>query len=212
MNSTNRGLNRALLCVLGLILLVVGASVAAAAAIPGYFTGWKTGQKTVQQNAADAIKNTALGSTGHSWLLIIAVALAVVVIILLLMFILRQGHGHTNRLVRVGGETKHRDTPTGGAVFVDAQVAEQAIGAALKDYDNLASSNVTAYRVKGTPTLKITANTRRGVSPADVRRHIDQIVTAWDSILGQDVPVMIQINTGLLARTTKTSRVAGDVA
>ena len=90
--------------------------------------------------------------------------------------------------------------------MIDGAVAEDAIQHALDHHPGLISSTVSTYRVRRTPALKITANVRRGVSPQEIRSFIDDTVTAWDTALGRELPVVIQINAGLITRVAKSTR------
>ena len=54
--------------------------------------------------------------------------------------------------------------------------------------------------------LRVTAKTRRGVSPIDIRATIDQAVAEWDALLGTETPVVIQINGGLRSQMSSATR------
>ena len=210
MNNTNRGLNRFGIFVVGLVLLVVGAAAAAAAAIPEWLKTWKSVAGSVDDSVGDVVENTAAGPAGQSWLLLAIAAACLVLIVLLAVFIFRQGRGHTRVLV-TDAAAGPRGEKTEGAVIIDGAVAEQSIRAALETHPGLMSTSVSTFAVKRTPVLRITTTVRRGVSPQAVRSFVDETVAAWDTVLGREVPVLIQINAGLASRVAKATRVAPGV-
>lgn len=205
MNNTNRALNRIGIFLFGLVVLVLGAAAALAAAIPGWFDGWKSVAATVGDSSADVVERTTLGGLGQSWLLIAIPAACVVLIVLLVVSVFRQGHGRTQALVddRPVRQTDAAD----GAVIVDGKVAEESLQHALDTHPGIVSSDVSTFDVKRTPVLRITVNVRRGISPSAIRTFVDDTVAAWDSVLGREVPVLVQINAGIATRLAKTTRV-----
>jgi hypothetical protein len=196
MNDTNRGLNRALLVITGLVLLALGGAVAVAAAVPEWARGWATASTTVGDWLAGAVASTPVAVNGHSWLLIAGGALAVIAAVLLVVFVVRQGRGHTRTLATRSDE---------GEVAVDAGVARSVIEAALAANPGIVSSSVSAYRVRSTPALKIAVSVRRGASPTDIREYIDGVVTQWDALLGTETPVLITVAAGLSSRLASTT-------
>jgi hypothetical protein len=204
MNNTNRALNRIGILIVGLILMVLGIAVAVAVAIPAWLDAWTTASSDVQDRADGVLADTALNNSGESWLLGVLALVCVVAILLLVVSIVRQGHGRTRALV---DETvAATGTSPGGSVTVDGRVAEQAIQQSLAAHPGIISSHVSTYLVRKTPTLAITTTVRRGVSPHDVRKFVDDTVADWDGILGREVPVIVQINSGLASRVSRAAR------
>ncbi|MBF4575341.1 hypothetical protein [Frondihabitans sp. VKM Ac-2883] len=200
MTNTNRFLNRALVFVTGLVLLLAGGAVAVGALLPAV-------QKTVSQGADDAMGPTSDALSGDQpWILWVVAAAALVLIVLLLWFIFRQGHGRTNTLLTVeSGEG--RDKTTGGSLSVDAKVAEQVLEESLTRDSGIISVDVTAFEVKKQSVLRVTVQTRRGVSPVDIRATVDKAVAEWDALLGTQTPIVVQIVGGLRAQMSGTARV-----
>jgi len=199
MNSTNRALNRIVVFVIGLLLLLAGGAVAVGALLPDV-------QQTVSQAASDAEGPTTDAlSGGQSWILWVVAAASLVLIVLLAWFALRQGHGQTGTLLSVD-EGSRRDQTTGGRLVIDAKVAEQVLEEALADTPGIVSVDVTAFRVKRESVLRVTANARRGVSPVDIRRTVDEAVKHWDGVLGTETPVVLQINGGLRTQLSSATR------
>ena len=131
-----------------------------------------------------------------------------ILIVLLVVFAFRQGQGHARALVTEKVSPNTEQSVTGGTIVVEGKVAEQAIGQALDSHPEIVSSSVSTYLVAKTPALRITTQVRRGASPQVVRAYIDETVAAWDTLLGKEVPVLIQINGGFATRTAKASRVS----
>ena len=208
MNNTNRALNRLGLLLLGLVLLAIGSAAAVAAANPDWFERWQSLATTVETASNDVVAATTLDGLGQSWLLILIPVLALLLIVLLLAFAFRQGQGHARALVTEKVTPNTEQPSTGGSIVVEGKVAEQAIRQALDSHPEIVSSSVSTYLVAKTPALRITTQVRRGASPQVVRAYIDETVTAWDGLLGREVPVLIQINGGFATRTAKASRVS----
>jgi hypothetical protein len=198
MNTTNRGLNRTIIFLVGLIVLAVGAATILLAVIPTVTSGWKDTAPTVGKNV-DGVFQAAPLFTGGSWLAVAAVVALAILIVLLLVFIIRQGNGHT-------GELLHDTTTEHGATIVQSAVAKDALEQALADRDDLVALSVSTYQVKGTTVLKISATARRGVSPKDIATMIEQQLHALDRLLGFEVPALIQIAGGFRANVAKTTR------
>ena len=197
MNATNRGLNRAFILVVGLLLLGIGALVAAAAAIPEWLAAWSEGSARVSESLGQAIASAPLGFSAHSWILAAGAGLAVLVAVVLVIFVLRQGRGHTRTVLRRSGGD--------GEIAVDAGVAHSSIEGALREHPGVASVSVSSYRVRGAQSaaVKIDVGVRRGVSPADIREAADAVVADWDALLGESLPVLITVNAGLATRLAR---------
>lgn len=198
MTSTNRGLNRLFIFLVGLILLVLGLAAVAVAAVPAITTGWTDTAPTVQQNV-DGVHSAAAISPQVSWVSIGVIAVLVILAILLIVFIFKQGHGRTSRLLR-------DDSTDHGVTVVDSKVAESLLQDALDDRDELVASHVTTFDVQGTPTLNVSVTARRGVSPKDVATTVTRAVKALDGVLGREIPTYLHISGGFRARTSSATR------
>lgn len=198
MNATNRALNRALVLVTGLILAILGAGAAALALVPMVQDAWAATSGTVGSKVTDFLQSNPLGDTGASWPLAAVLALLVVAIVLLIVFVVRQGGGHT----RVAVSERTDD----GTIRVDSSVAEQALEDALATHPEFVASHVSTYAVRRTPVLKVSVTCRRGVSPADASRIVDDTLTALDRLLGRELPALVQLSGGFRARVRSTTR------
>lgn len=200
MNNTNRGLNRVLVTVIGLLTLLVGAGLVAITTLPDIRAGYRRAAPGIHSAITGWLKTVPLFDTGSSWGWIFILALLLLIVILLLVFIFRQGHGHHDILLR-------EDTTQTGTTIIDSTVAEQAIQDDLDGRPEFIASRVSTYQVRGTPVLKISVTCRRGVSPRDVTTMIETTLRAFDALLGRQIPALLQISGGVRARLARTTRI-----
>lgn len=198
MNTTNRGFNRLLLLIVGLLLIAAGAAAALLVALPAFATGWTAWFNAVPTAVPWAVTEVA-GQVG--WLAIAVAVAALILALLLIAFIVRQGHGHT-------AEVLERRTGEHGRTRIDLAIPRTLLTNHLDDLPDLLASRVTAYEVRGTPTLKISVRARRGASPATVTQQVTDALHALDTVLGQQLPAYVQISGGFRARTATRARVA----
>ncbi|QYF73261.1 hypothetical protein [Cryobacterium sp. PAMC25264] len=199
MNGTNRLLNRALVLVIGLLAVALGAAAVALVAVPDFMRAWARTAPDVTAGLTELLAGTAVGDTGASWVPFAALLIAVLVTAGLVLFIARQGRGHTERLIEA-------DPTADGATIVDAAVAEEMLTAALHDRPEFRAVTVSTYPVHGSPVLKISATVRRGVSPRDAITVIETAVHGLDTVLGAEVPVLVRLGGGLQSRLTGRAR------
>lgn len=199
MNSTNRALNRLLLLVVGLLLVAVGAAAATAVLLPAVRDGWKASADPIRDQVGTWLQSTPLGDTGVSWIMPAVLVVIVLAVVLLVVFALRQGHGRTGTVV---------DETVGehGQTVISSKVAEDAIQDALSARPEFVTSHVSTYRVKRTPTLKVSVTCRRGVSPADASAIVESSLRALDQLLGRELPALVQISGGFRARVSGSTR------
>ena len=199
MNSTNRALNRLLLLVVGFLLVAVGAAAATVVLLPAVRDGWTSAADPVRSQVDNWLQATPLGTTGVSWIMPAVLVLIVLAVILLLAFSFRQGRGRTGTVV---------EEPVGehGRTVVASKVAEQALEDALSARPEFVASHVSTYRVKRTPTLKVSVTCRRGVSPKDASDIVEGTLRALDALLGRELPALVQISGGFRARVSGSTR------
>lgn len=201
MNSTNRGANRAVILLAGLLLLVAGLAATAVGLLPQIRGGYTDQAPGAVGSVTNVLKATPLGGTGHSWLWLAAAAVLLVLVILFIVFIFRQGGGHTRTLLSEK-PTEH------GRTVVDSAVAEQLLQESLATHSELVASHVSTYAVKGSSVLKVSVSCRRGVSPADARDLVEAQLLALDELLGSSIPALIQVSGGFRVRTAGATRLA----
>lgn len=199
MNDTNRALNRTLTAVIGLLAVLIGAALIAIGAVPAIRAGYRSTAPAIHHAITGWLKTLPLFDTGTSWGWIFILAVLVLIVIMLLSFIFRQGRGQEPILLR------ENPTPA-GTTIIDADVAKQAIQDTLDGRPEFITSRVSTYRVHSTPVLKISVTCRRGVSPREATTTIQDTLTAFDALLGHEIPALIQISGGFRSRMTRTTR------
>jgi hypothetical protein len=199
MNATNRGLNRTLTVILGLIAFAVGAALVAVVAAPAIRGAYGDNASTVHGAVTGWFRSTMIPGTGTSWGWVAVLAVLALIVVLLVIFIARQGHGHHDVVFREG-------TSAAGSTIIDAAVAQEAIQHDLDGREEFIGSHVSTYRVRKTPVLKISVTCRRGVSPREVTETIEGSLRALDRLLGVEIPALIQISGGFRARMLSATR------
>jgi hypothetical protein len=198
MNTTNRALNRFFILIVGLLLLAAGLSGIALAALPAVMRQWKDAANGLAKNPQPWVADPVLGKA--SWLVIGIAVLALVLIVLLIAFIAKQGHGRSAAaLVQGNGAASTR---------IDLAVPRALLEEHLGKRDELVGLRISAYEVRGTPMLKITARCQRGVSPAEVARLIGRAVGDLEKIVGADVPSFVQLTGGFRAGSASRPQVS----
>jgi hypothetical protein len=189
MNNTNRGLNRLFILIVGLLLLAAGAIAILVAVMPTIANQWKSAANQLSHQAPPWVADPAIGTAS---LLVIGVALAALILtVLLIAFIAKQGQGRSaTALQQHHGATSTR---------IDLSIPRALLEEHLKHRDELTGLRISAYEVRSTPMLKITARCRRGVSPATVSELIGRAITDLEQIIGTDVPTFVQLTGGFRA-------------
>lgn len=199
MNSTNRGLNRAVLLLLGIVLLLAGALTLAVAIVPDVRDAWTSTAPGVLAALAAWFGSAPIPGSSVTWWLIAVIAVLVLVIIALVAFIFRQGRGHTGRLIT--------DAPNAnGKTIVEARVAEDLLRESLDHRPELVALRVTTYSVRGTAALKVSATVRRGVSPTLVTDVVEDALDDLAKLLGRPIPASIHVGGGFRAGVAKSTR------
>jgi hypothetical protein len=204
MNNTNRALNRGLILVAGLLLLCAATLLGLIALQSAFGRAWTSGAESARLAVSGWLQATPLtaanlGTTMHSWLWIVALAALAGIVTAMLAFIFRQGHGHA--AVLITEQATDRDTTR-----VDSSVAEESLRHALADYPEFLSTRVSTYRVAQTSVLKVSVTCRRGTSPTDVVRIVNNNLRALDALLGQSIPALLQISGGFQVRASRGAR------
>lgn len=218
MNGTHRGLNRALLGVLGLVLVAAGASTILAGTNPAFARRWTTAGTEVWAGVQDSLAAAKIPGADISWWSVGVLAVLVIVAVLLVCWIASQGTGRSNQLAAQDNDT--------GKTTVDTAVAAQAIKAALADNTHVLAASVQSWNNKswtnksqsgksrkntGAVTnsgLKISIQTRKGASPVEVMAAVDHLVEGLDQLLGFRLPVLVRIKAGTRTLFARTERVA----
>lgn len=200
MTSTNRFANRLLLVLVGIVLLCTGGFSLAEVLLPSVTPSWDENMSNIRAYGESLIQQPAVPGTSVGWVLIGALVATIILIVLLLAFIFRQGGGHTDHLLV-------RHTGASGTTIVESRVASDLLHEALAQVTGILTEHVTTYSVRGTTVLKIAVTCRRGASPLQIRRSIDDLLGAFDELLGYEMPAFVQIGGGVRARLSSRTRV-----
>ncbi|WP_308465197.1 hypothetical protein [Rathayibacter soli] len=199
MTNTNRFANRLLILLVGLILLSGGIAAVALALFPTLATAWNQNAPHALSTTESVLRSPVIPGTSISWVMIGALAVLVILIILLIVFIFRQGRGHTGQLIT-------QQTSENRTIVIESGVAAELLRDALAGEPEILAAHITAYQIKGTAALKITVTCRRGASPKNISTTIERALTALDSLIGVDVPTLIQISGGFRTRLAASAR------
>ncbi len=203
MNGTNRGLNRAMLGVFGLVLAAAGTMAILAGSSRGFAQSWTSTGTTVWASIQERLDAARIPGTDTSWWTATVFALFALLVVLLVCWIASQGTGRSNHLARQDEKA--------GATTVDTAVAAQAIKAALAGNTQVLSTSVQSWETKGTGEgtgLKISVQVRKGASPAEVSTAVEHLLEGLDQLLGIQLPVLVRIKAGARTKFAHTERVA----
>lgn len=182
MTTTNRLANRALLALLGIAAVGVGAWIVLRAypqAVP-----------MVALPEVPALDATAL------WLV---AASAAVAIVLALLWILTRGRGRTGRLLR--------DAAADGSVEFDVAVADDVLRAALVRQPDILAVRVASYRVRRSSALLVTVSARAGCDLPRLRDDVGHALDDLDHLLERRIPVLLHVTSGVRATLAREQRV-----
>jgi len=208
--SSNRFLNRLLLVVVGVVALAVGAFLIVATlpggsgSLGGTVRGWLADASSA---VADAVAATPLDPSGAggadgagSWLAVALAALCLLLVIVFAVAAVAHGGGRTGRLVV-------HDEPA-GSIAISAAFAETAVADALSARRDVTSVHVSAWTVRGRPALKVRVRVTAGAAPAPVVAAASDVVRGLDRVLGEEVPVLVEVVGASVVKRGSDPRVA----
>jgi hypothetical protein len=211
--SSNRFLNRLLLVVVGVVALGVGAFLIAltlpggSGSTGGTVRGWLAAASSA---VADAVAATPLDPSGGAhgagtggagiWLAVALAALCLLVVIVFVVAAVAHGGGRTGRLVV-------HDEPA-GSIAISAAFAETAVADALSARRDVATVHVSAWTVRGRPALKVRVRVTAGAAPAPVVAAASDVVRGLDRVLGEAVPVLVEVVGASVVKRGSDPRVA----
>ncbi len=196
MNETNRGLNRAILLVVGLILFAAGAAAAAAALWPWVGTAWSEGLASGISWMHDAADRTRVTDDATpSWFVLAVLAVLVILVVLAVVVIARLGGGRSATVVRVDGFDGEL-----GPITIRDGLASDAITRSLSRREEVLASRVTARRVGGSDVLHVSVTPRQSTSPREVAVTTGRLVDNLAVLTGTRTPTYISIHSGVRSR------------
>lgn len=196
MNATNRGVNRTVLLLAGLVLLSAGAAALLASVNPVAATTWgRWSQSAISwmQGAEDATRIS--GTSPSSGFTISVLAVLLLVIVGAVVVIARLGGGRSSVMIREEtGDGVH------GAVMIRQGFASDAITGSLAARPDILTSRVSASRVRGEDVLHVSVTPRQNASPLEVAETVTRLVDNLATLTGRQTPTCISIHAGVRAR------------
>lgn len=199
MNDTNRVVNRLLLALVGVACLLASGLAVLLLVSPAAREQWASVSRSVVPALDAAFGRPLWPSTGLSLAAVGALAAAVVFVVLLAVLVLRAGRGSTSTVVTAAGDD--------GSTEVAADVASALLRDRLQSVPGVAGVDVSAYRVRREPALRLTVRCRRGASPRIVADAVEEAVGLLDTAIGVRLPVFAQLIGGFRARLRPAVRI-----
>ena len=193
MNATNRGVNRAILFIVGVLLIGVGGAAGMAMVWPVAGNLWKSWSSTGVDWMVSADKASRLSeATAVSWFTLAVLALLALVVIVAVIVL---GGGRSSVVIR-----EEAGTGVEGAVTVRQGFAADAITQSLASHEEISSAKVNVRRLRGTDVLHVSVTPRQNVSPADVAETVTGLVDRLATLLGREISTIVTIHSGIRSR------------
>jgi hypothetical protein len=202
MNSTPALLNRILLTVLGLVLVGAGLLLVVLATVPPAAPWWHSWSGGAWNGINQMFDATRFPGRPESWLWIVVALVLLALMGFMVAWIAQQGKGRSNLLAE---EYDPGNTP--GDIRIGGGVSEQALKHVLEGRPDLAGATIATYDVKGSPALKVRLLPRQGVAPHLLAAEVTELLTALESVVGREVPVLVHIGAGARTRFGRAERV-----
>jgi len=186
MTSTNRGLNRVLLFLIGLVAVIVGVVIGAGVLTPV--------RDAVQQYVT--LPDRVQVPDPSLW--IIAGACAVVIVLAVIVIVTRGGGGTSVAVRERSGDDQ---------VTVNVALVRDVIDHELADVRDVVAAKVDTYLVRKQRAARIKVHVRRGGDAVTVLDAVDHAVTTLDHTLGRQVPVLVHLTGGTRTALARTTRV-----
>lgn len=196
MNATNRGVNRIVLMLVGLVLLVAGGAVVAVAVRPAAGDIWRSGASSATRWMREVDGQSRISDAATvSWFMLGMIAVLSLVVVVAVIVIARLGGGRSDAVIRVeSGEGPQ------GPVTIRHGFASDAITRSLAAHDEILSCRVSARRVRGADVLHVSVTPRQNTSPVDVAAAVTRLVDNLATVTGEETPTLVSIRSGVRAR------------
>lgn len=196
MNSTNRGLNRLLLALFGLITGAVGVSLSLASFWPAARDQWGSATSAAVEWGVTAHERTLLGGTPPaSGLLIAGLALMVVLVVAFTTVIVRLGGGASSAVIRDEGADGSQ-----GAVTITQQFIAEAVTGGLQGCDDVLAVRAEGRNVRGTRLLHVSVTPRKHTSPKQIADTVTTVLENLNTLTGSSLRSLVTIRSGLRSR------------
>lgn len=201
MNDTNRGLNRAVLLVAGLVLALVGGAVAVAASVPAVAEVWTAAGEHVVGAIGTAADSTRIGDTAANWAAVGAIAILVTVAGLLCWALTKLISRRSRTFLRSSGA----QTPL-GRVIVTETFAADAVKASLDRQPDVVAASVTAHTVRSEPLLHVRVTARHNADPRGIVDRVTRVLDGLTAVTGTETAGYISVHGGLRSRLASDAR------
>lgn len=196
MNATNRGVNRIVLFVVGVVLIAVGGAAAVAAGWPVAGDVWEDGMSSAVGWMRGADRASRLSeATSMSWFTLGVLFVLLLIVIIAVTVVARLGGGRSSMVIHEEAEEGVR-----GSVTICRGFASDAITHSLSFRDEILSSRVTGRRIRGTDVLHVSVTPRRTASPVGVAETVTRLVDNLVTLTGRDTPTLVSIRSGVRSR------------
>jgi hypothetical protein len=205
MNNTNRGVNRTILLIVGLLLTAGGAAVILARTWPEAGNVWSaaftTSIETLQRLDADS---SVPGLAQATWLGIGIDAVLVVVIVVAVIVLTCLGGGSGGAVL-----TSDSGRDTRNTIVIEQGFASDALTQTLERHEEILSARVRARRIRGNDVMHVTVTPRKNTSPAEVATTVGTLIANLETLVGRELPALVSIKSGIRSRlASDQSRVA----
>ncbi|MGF3057472.1 hypothetical protein [Microbacterium sp. YY-01] len=196
MSATNRGVNRTVLFLSGLVLLAAGSATVATSVWRAASQVWGTWSKAALSWMQDADEASRISdATTSSWLTIGVLVVLLVIVVGTVVVMARLGGGRSSVVIR----EESGDGPQ-GSVVIGQGFASDAITHSLASRGEILTSRVSASRVRGNDVLHVSVTPRQNTSPVDVADTVTRLVDNLATLTGRETPTLISIHSGVRAR------------
>lgn len=196
MNHVNRGLNRTILCIAGLVLLVAGALAATAVLVAPIGEAWtRTGEAAIGV-AQDVRSSTVItSSTAMTWFDAAVTAACAICIVICVTILVRMLTRRRRDRIRIA----MREDELGRVVISDSFAAD-ALQQSLSQRPEIVSAKISGGRYRGQEVLHVSVTPRSGVSPRQVADTVTTLTANLGRLTGTENPVYVSIHAGLRSR------------
>lgn len=196
MNATNRGVNRAVLFIVGVLLIGVGGATVMAMLWPVAGDLWKRWSSTGADWMVSADQASRISeATTVSWFTLAILALLALMVVIAVIVIVRLGGGRSIVVIR-----EEAGTGAQGSVTIRHGFAADAITRSLESREEILSSKVNARRLWGAEVLHVSVTPRQNVSPAEVAETVAGLVDRLATLLGREIATIVTIHSGIRSR------------
>lgn len=196
MNATNRAVNRAILCIVGILLTALGAAVTLITVWPYAGELWRTGGSAALAWLQDADQRSRVSEgSAVSWLTIGVLVLLAAIVVVAVVVIARLGGGRSAAVIRAEAGADAQ-----GPVTIQHGFMSDALTHSLAQHDEILTTRVRAARVRGADVLHVSVTPRQHTSPVEVAETVTRLVDNLAVLTGQDTPTMVSLHAGVRAR------------